>query len=312
MNDDNLTFPLISVIITTYNYAVFLPVAILSVLRQSYPRVEIIVIDDGSVDNTRCVSESYSGVKYFYQENKGVSAARNTGILKSSGAYVVFLDGDDWLEDNALKVNFAEFANKPQLAFVSGNYFFLRAGAASAKAVTVMVTGSHYKKLLECNYIGMIAAVMFQRWVFDELRYDECLKTCEDYDLYLNIARKYPVYHHQKFIATYNFHKKGLSHNYQAMINSTYSVIKKQEPFLRNTSEVIAYNKGINQWKEYYCLECYRMYASEKPLAVFKNRSDILTFLKYNPALLLKLLKAGINKLFSVDFIKNNFTFRKI
>lgn len=312
MNEDNLTIPLISVIITTYNYAVFLPVAIESVLNQSYPRFEIIVIDDGSIDNTRCVSENYAGVKYFYQENKGVSAARNTGILKSSGTYVVFLDGDDWLEENALNVNAAELANNPQLAFVSGNYFFLRAESASAKAITVKVTDNHYKKLLECNYIGMLAAVMFQRWVFDELRYDECLKTCEDYDLYLNIARKYPVYHHQKFIATYNFHKKSLSHNYLAMINSIYSVIKKQGPFLRNTSEVIAYNKGLNQWKEYHCLECYRMYTSRKPFAVFKNRVDILIFLKYNPALFLKLLKADINKLFSVDFIKNNFIYRKI
>ncbi len=307
MNKDNSALPLVSIVITTYNSADFLPVAIESAIKQSYPFFEIIIIDDGSTDNTKCVIKSYPSVKYFYQKNQGLSAARNTGILKSNGEYLVFLDADDWLENDALEMNAKVLISKPHLAFISGNYFFLHDGNNHPKRVTFKITDKHYEKLLESNYIGMHAAVMFRRWVFNEFRYDECLKSCEDYDLYLNIARKYPIYHHQKFIATYYFHQKGLSHNYKAMSSSVYSVIKKQETFLKNSGEVKAYRKGINQWKEYHCLECYKMYANKKPFAVFKNRVDLFIFLKYNPALLLKLLKADINRLFSADFIKKNF-----
>ncbi len=307
MNKDNSALPLVSIVITTYNSADFLHVAIESAIRQSYSRVEIIIIDDGSTDNTRGVIKIYPCVKYFYQKNQGISAARNTGIVKSSGEYLVFLDADDWLEDDALDLNATVLISKPALAFISGNYFFLRAGNKHAKAVTFEVTDHHYEKLLAGNYIGMHAAVMFRRWVFDEFRYDECLKSCEDYDLCLNIARKYPVYHHQKFIATYYFHQKGLSHNYPAMSSSVYTVIKKQETLLRNSGEVKAYRKGINQWKEYHCLNCYKMYATKKPFAVLKNRVDLFIFLKYNPVLLLKLLQANIIRMFSADLIKKNF-----
>ncbi|MEO6305402.1 MAG: glycosyltransferase family 2 protein [Bacteroidia bacterium] len=304
MNNNKVAMPLVSIVITAYNSAEYLHVAIGSAIRQSYPRFEIIIIDDGSTDNTRCVVESYPCVKYYYQENQGLSAARNMGILRSSGVYLVFLDADDWLEDDALDSNATVLLSKPELAFISGNYFFKQAGNKQAKAVTFEGTNKPYEKLLACNYIGMHAAVMFQRWVFDEFRYDECLKSCEDYDLFLKIARKYPVYHHQKFIATYYFHQTGLSHNYSSMSRSVYRVIKKQESFLRSSGEVKAYRKGINQWKIYHCLGCYEMYVNKNPFAVLKNRGNFFIFLKYNPLLLLSLLKTGIINSFSAKFIK--------
>jgi glycosyltransferase involved in cell wall biosynthesis len=298
MNKLDSSLPLVSIIITTYNSAEFVNVAIESAIRQSYPAFEIVIIDDGSTDNILSVIKTYPCVKYFYQQNQGLSAARNTGVLKSSGEYLVFLDADDWLEDHALDLNATVLTAKPELAFVSGNYFFLQEGKKHAKVVTFKGTQKPYEKLLECNYIGMHAAVMFRRWVFDEFRYDERLKSCEDYDLFLNIARKYPVHHHQKFIATYYFHQKGLSHNYAVMRSSVYTVIKKQKAFLRNPGEVKAYSIGINQWKEYHCLVCYRMYTNKKPFAILQSRVNLFIFLKYNPGLLLKLFKTDIIRLF--------------
>lgn len=306
MQDETLHFPLISVVITTFNYGIYLPVAIESVIKQSYPRFEILVIDDGSTDDTSSVIIDYPSVKYYYQANRGLSAARNTGILKSRGEYLVFLDADDWLEDNALYINAGQLKNRPELAFVSGNYFFLSPGNKQAKAVMAEVNDRHYEKLLESNYIGMHAAVMFQRWVIEEFHYNENLKTCEDYDLYLKIARKYPVYHHQKFIATYNFHEKGLSHNYEAMIDSIYTVIKEQAPFLKTTGEIKAYRIGINQWKIYHCLKCYKIYSNKKTFALFKNRTDLFIFIRYNPPLLWQLLKIKIKGLLSANFNKSN------
>ncbi len=246
--------PLVSVIITTYNYANFLPRAVESVLNQTYRNYEIIIVDDGSTDNTKStVSQSWRA-KYFYQENKALAAARNAAIIKSAGKYLVFLDADDWLEADALEQNYRVIKNMPGIAFVSGNHFFLLAETNKLHRVSVSVKNGHYARFLQSNYIGMHAAVMFQRWVFDEFHYDENLRACEDYDLYLNIARKYPVFHHDKFIATYYFHSAGLSHRYNLMMDSVYSVIKKQAPYVKTMAEKKAYDEGLEQWRDYYSL----------------------------------------------------------
>lgn len=246
--------PLISVVITTYNYGTFLSRAIQSVINQTYGNVEIIVVDDGSTDNTSSVVNGFSHIKYLYQENRGLSAARNKGLEQSGGDYIVFLDADDWLEKDALEQNYLVIKDRIDIAFVSGNYYFIRAESKECLAISVTVTDNHYLKLLQSNYIGMHAAVMFRRWVFCEVRYDETLKACEDYDVYLAIARKYPIVHHSKFIATYYFHATGLSHNYQLMMDAIVTVIKKQESFLRSPQEREAYFEGLQQWKEYYAL----------------------------------------------------------
>jgi glycosyltransferase involved in cell wall biosynthesis len=91
----NSTLSHVSVIIPAYNSARFLPEAIESVLKQTYPVLEIIVVDDGSIDNTKEVCQNYPTVKYIYQKNQGVSAARNTGIYAATGDYLILLDADD-------------------------------------------------------------------------------------------------------------------------------------------------------------------------------------------------------------------------
>lgn len=88
---------LVSVVITCYNHGQYLARAIESVLSQNHKETEIIVVDDGSTDDTKSVAQNYPNVKYVYQSNQGLSVARNTGIDYSSGAYLVFLDADDWL-----------------------------------------------------------------------------------------------------------------------------------------------------------------------------------------------------------------------
>ncbi|MEO7120228.1 MAG: glycosyltransferase family A protein [Ginsengibacter sp.] len=249
LNDDDV--PLISVVITTYNYATFLPKAVHSVLSQTYSKVELIIIDDGSEDNTSSIIEDSWNVKYFYQENKGLSTARNVGFEKSSGTYIVFLDADDWFLPDALEKNYLAIKDKPQVAFTSGSYYLLPAGSSKSNPISVSVTGDHYVRLLQSNYIGMHAAVMYQRWVFYEFKFDETLKACEDYELYLAIARKHCIHHHEAFIATYYFHSSGMSHNYQLMIDAIHTVLKKQSPFIDSPAKARAYEKGLQQWKEY-------------------------------------------------------------
>jgi glycosyltransferase involved in cell wall biosynthesis len=110
--------PLVSIVITCHNYGRFLKEAIDSCLHQSYQNIEIIVIDDGSTDNTSEVSKTYKNkIRYFYQNNRGVAEARNNGVNKTKGHYVVFLDADDLLKPNYIK-DCCEVINSNNVGYV--------------------------------------------------------------------------------------------------------------------------------------------------------------------------------------------------
>src|SRR3712207_4601210 len=106
--------PLVSIVIPCYNQAHFLGEAIESVLAQTYPHFEVVVVDDGSTDNTEAVAARYPGVRCIRQENQGLAAARNTGIRRSNGSYLVFLDADDRLLPNALEVGLKHLKEHPE------------------------------------------------------------------------------------------------------------------------------------------------------------------------------------------------------
>lgn len=115
----------VSVIIPTYNRAAFLPVAVKSVLAQTHRNFEMIIIDDGSTDGTEETVKKFQDkdgrIKYFYQENRGVSAACNLGIRKASGDFFAFLDSDDeWFPEKTEK-QLALFSANPGLGFVGCN-----------------------------------------------------------------------------------------------------------------------------------------------------------------------------------------------
>src|SRR5262245_60550977 len=104
----------VSVIIPTYNRPRWLRQAIESVLQQTHPLVEVLVVDDGSRDHAaRDITLAYPGVRYIYQQNRGLGAARNAGIQACSGDYVAFLDDDDWLMGESLSARLEAFVAHP-------------------------------------------------------------------------------------------------------------------------------------------------------------------------------------------------------
>ena len=112
---------MISVLIPAYNAEKYIAEALESVLRQTYKDFEMIVVDDGSTDNTRCVVESFSGkVQYYYQENSGAGAARNHGIKLSRGDFLAFLDADDIWAENKLELQMHALAVDSRLDAVFG------------------------------------------------------------------------------------------------------------------------------------------------------------------------------------------------
>lgn len=129
LQQDSNNTPLVSIIIPAYNTAPYVFRAIESSLRQTHPNIEVLVIDDGSTDDTLRVAESYAEkdkrVRVFHQENAGVSAARNHGIREAHGEYLMFLDSDDWLEDEAVEILLDAQMKYPD-KLIMANYYMVR------------------------------------------------------------------------------------------------------------------------------------------------------------------------------------------
>lgn len=229
--------PLVSVIIPCYNHGSYLSEAIKSIWQQDYLPVEIIVVDDGSTDNTKQVTENCKGVLYIYQQNQGLSAARNTGIKNSQGELLIFLDADDWLLPGAVVSNATQLLKNEKLAFVSGAHDKVFVKEKLVKEDITEVDNDHYCNFLKGNYIGMHATVMYRRWIFDKMLFDTSLKMCEDYDLYLRIAKKYPVAHHTQKIAAYRLHTENMSNNIPKMLSAVITVLLRQKNNLASLSE---------------------------------------------------------------------------
>ena len=112
--------PLVTIIIPTYNYALYLGKALQSCISQSYSNLEIIVIDDGSTDNTREVVQGFHDdrIRYHYQENLGVSASRNRGLELAQGEFIAFLDADEYLTDDSIETRLAIMLDRYDIHFV--------------------------------------------------------------------------------------------------------------------------------------------------------------------------------------------------
>ena len=256
---------MVSVIIPCYNHGHYLPEAIESVLGQTYGQVEVVVVDDGSTDNTREAAARYPQVRYVHQHNQGLSATRNTGVRHSRGELLVFLDADDWLYPQALETNVRYLLQHEDAAFVSGAFARVLVEENLTREEAREIKSDHYWHLLRGNYIGMPAVMMYRRWAFNEFLFDvSAPDSCGDYDLSLRVARKYPVVHHTEKVAAYRIHASNMSSNIPVMLSSTLKVLKRQEAELKTEQEKKAYAKGKIIWTDYYCNELYQKLRSGK------------------------------------------------
>ncbi len=187
--------PLVSVIIPTYNRGWILKEAIDSVLAQDFKDYELIVVDDGSSDNTSEVLDTYGQeIIVLRQANKGVSAARNRGIAEAGGQLVAFLDSDDrWLPRKlSRQVDF--FILNPDAVINQTEEIWIRNGArVNPKDRHRKPAGMIFERSLGLCLVSP-SAVMIRKSLFDVVGvFDEDLPACEDYDLWLRISCRYPV-----------------------------------------------------------------------------------------------------------------------
>jgi len=246
---------LVSVVIPCFAQAHFLGDAIESVLGQTYVPFEIIVINDGSPDDTAAVASRYP-VRYIEQENAGLAAARNAGLRRSLGEFVVFLDADDRLLPDALRVNAARLTASPALAFVAGaSRYIARDGTPLlTNAPTRVPSGGAYAELLRRNRIRMPAMVMFRRAVFERVgEFDTTVDACADYDMYLRVSRLFPVAFHDELVAEYRRHGANMSLNPALMLRQLSVVMRRQRRHISGDASLSAVlEDGLRNMQEYY------------------------------------------------------------
>jgi glycosyltransferase involved in cell wall biosynthesis len=188
--------PRVSVIIPTRNRAYFLQQAIGSVLDQTFRDLEVIVVDDGSTDATPYVLQKWKDrIRVVRQENSGVSRARNTGIRAARGRYLSFLDSDDlWLKDK-LEVQVRFLDANPQYAVCYTDEVWVRRGRrVNPKKSHRKYSGWIYDRCLPLCIISPSSALM-RRGVLDAVGlFDENLPVCEDYDLWLRVTSRFPIF----------------------------------------------------------------------------------------------------------------------
>jgi len=188
--------PTVSVIIPTYNRSQLLKEAIESVLKQRFDDFEILVIDDGSTDNTHTVVESIADnrIKYYYKNNGGQSSARNFGLIKAKGQYVALLDHDDlWHDNNYLDIMMKNMESQPECGAAFARVIQLDKGQIKPFAKEHRYkSGWITKAFFKGGPCIMPSATMFKTDTIENWYFDEQLRTGEDNDAFLRLSTKTP------------------------------------------------------------------------------------------------------------------------
>ena len=212
--------PAVSVVIPTYNRWPMVGAAVDSVLAQSYRDFELIVIDDGSADPTSTELAKFgSQLRCFKQDRGGVSSARNLGVRQSRGRLISFLDSDDLWRPDKLENQVRFMERSPEVQICQTDEVWLRHGVrVNPRIKHRKPSGDIFERSLELCLVSP-SAVMMTRTLFDcSGGFDESLPVCEDYDLWLRIARDHPVpLIEQPLVVKHGGHADQLSHSMWGM-----------------------------------------------------------------------------------------------
>ena len=223
---------LVSVVIPTYNYARYLPEAINSVLRQSVDCYEIIVVDDGSTDDTKEVARLFGqSIRYIYQENQGLASAYNRGIKAARGDFIAFLDSDDLWLPHKLERQLRLFESDPDLGMVICNGFYFdqtgTTGTFFPPEKNDPIPEDLHTQLFLRNIIPGNTPLIRSR-CFDRIGlHDESLTASEDLDMWIRFTRHYRVGYVPEPLVKYRRHPEAMSLNTERMCENNIKVINQ-------------------------------------------------------------------------------------
>jgi glycosyltransferase involved in cell wall biosynthesis len=257
-----MSAPLISVVIPCRNHARYLRESVDSVGAPSRP-VEVVIVDDGSTDDSGIVAEDCArgrtngapAVRVIHQANAGVPAARNRGFIESHGEFVVFLDSDDHLAPGALDIGARALDDHPEAVFVYGRCQMMAAdGTLLPTPQQPRIDRHAYLELLRQNYIWTPANVMFRRTPLERCgAFDPAMSGSADYELYLRLARTYPIHDHGQLVAQIRLHDTNMRSDAARMLRETLMVLRNQRPYVDgDPAAMAAYRDGWRYWQEFY------------------------------------------------------------
>jgi glycosyltransferase involved in cell wall biosynthesis len=223
-------------------------------MAQTRPADEIVVVDDGSTDDPAVVVGRYPKARLLRQENAGLAAARNFGLASISTDYVVFLDADDLLCPAAISRNLTLFADNPDAGFVYGAYELVDADRHPLQGPWYMpIGGDPLATLLRCNAIGMHGTVLYSSGKLREAGgFDPALRSCEDYDVYLKMAKRFSIASDDSVIALYRTHENNMSADPVRMLKMALAVHARHRPSSAQRFYLEHWKAGCRDWRRFY------------------------------------------------------------
>ena len=309
---------LISVIIPAYNVEKYIQDAIKSVISQTYSNIEIIVVDDGSTDGTKNVIDPFlknNQIVYLYQNNKGLSGARNSGIKIAKGEYIALLDADDLYLPSKIEkqVLFAEHNPDYDFFYCDVDFFIDGKPDKILKSHYIHCTEDIFKHLLRANFINP-STLFFKKQTFDKFGvFDESFERAEDLEYYLRVllnGARFCFINETLFIS--RIRQSGNFQSNQVLMQSSILKIFETVKLKLNSEKIKEYclddiiNKRKLKLSLAYLMEGDKKLArnSLKEIHVFTPLRIIVYLLSFLPRFILKII---INKLI---LVKRNFLYR--
>lgn len=243
---------LVTIVIPCFNYDHFLGKAIHSVQAQQYRPFEIIVVDDGSTDDSAAVA-TRAGAKLIRQPNAGLGAARNAGLAAAKGEFVVFLDADDELLPDALKTGVAKLRADPAASCVVRRCQLMDSEGCVLPAHHRTIDSEDlYSEWLRANFVWTPGAAMFRRDRVAEIGgFPADLAPASDYAVYLALARRREVVLDPRDVVRYRQHDHNMSLDPVLMLDAVLGVLRRERP---QAADVYRRDLRVSRrlWREYY------------------------------------------------------------
>jgi glycosyltransferase involved in cell wall biosynthesis len=291
--------PLISVVIASYNQGHFLSESIESVLTQTIPCYEIVLVDDGSTDASSTVAERYPMVRYILQPHQGLHAARNRGLQEARGEYLVILDADDRLLPHHLAQSLQAFADHPEAAVVCGNYRIIGDVENAHRHRCEPAPDSFGTLLAIGGFPGPPAVAMFRTNVVRQVGGIRAgFEANADYDLFLRIAEQHTLYCHHTTVCEYRRHPRQRTKDSALMLRSVMTVLQRHRDYVEaNPCYARPYREAHYRFQASYgeCL-LWETIEAVKTGRIMQAVPGLLTLLRWYPTGLWRVVRHRLHR----------------
>ena len=295
-----------SIIIPSFNYAHYLSRAISSIHQQTNGNYEILIVDDGSTDNTRSISQQltsqHPNLHYYYQENKGPAAARNLGVAKSIGQYIIFLDADDELLYETLHEYQRMIDTHPKKHVFIGEHVTQTTTGVLKKSTPQDMRIEGKAQLFAAYLFGKVSisagAIAIHHSVFNRIKFPEELRSTEDIPFYAQLLALFDTVFIAKPLAKIHKHDDSLRHNYYHADNVGMALVN-------SIFEPLTLQPELQKFKQrYYVKRCLSLSGLAFRAGQYRHsRKWYLTAVKTDKRALLKVSRL---KVFILSFLKND------